>query len=89
MCYPSNCTSWHQSMDMGVVAAVKRRYMRRLLRFRVSTMAEVDTQCAQVTEGRMGSGTMDLMEGRYVHVVDATKLPCDAWKDLTECTIAR
>ena len=43
MVYPPYCTSKHQPMYMGIIAATKLHYRRSFLSVRVSTMAVTDT----------------------------------------------
>ncbi|CAN0182990.1 unnamed protein product [Ectocarpus sp. 4 AP-2014] len=88
MVYPPNCTSKHQPMDMGIIAATKRHYRKRLLRLRVSTMSVTSTLCAQAKARKMTSGTMRLAEGHPAHVLDAAELLEAEWDDLTESSIA-
>ena len=87
--YPPNCTSKHQPMDMGIIAATKRHYQRRLLGVRASTMYVRETLRAQAKERKMVSGTMGLAEGHETHALDAAELLRDAWSDVTRDTIAR
>ena len=89
MVYPPNCTSKHQPMDMGIIAATKRHYRRRLLGVRASTMYVRETLRAQAKERKMVSGTMGLAEGHEAHALDAAELLRDAWSDVTPDTIAR
>ena len=41
--YPPNCTSVHQPIDMGIVAATKMIYKRKILDVKVSTMLDAPT----------------------------------------------
>ena len=89
MVYPPNCTSKHQPMDMGIIAATKRYYRKRLLSVRVSTMSAVSTLRAQAKASKMVAGTMGLAEGHPAHILDAAELMQAAWADVTPATIAR
>ena len=89
MVYPPNRTSKHQPQDMGIIAATKRYYRRRFLEVRVATMSVADTLRKQAKERKMVSGTMGLVEGHSVHILDAAELLEAAWNDVTQATIAR
>lgn len=89
MAYPPNRASKHQPMDMGIIAATKRHYRRRLLNMWVSTMAVNDTLRAHAKERKMVAGTMGLGEGYGAHVLDAAELLHAAWEGSTKDTIAR
>lgn len=87
--YPPNCTSKHQPMDMGIIAATKVRYRAKLLRIRVSTMNSVKALRRQAKPRKMPAGTAGLAEGHPAHVLDAAELLHEAWDDVTEGSIAR
>lgn len=89
MAYPPNCTSKHQPMDMGIIAATKRHYRRRLLNMRTSTMSVASTLLAQAKARKMVAGTMGLAEGNSAHILDAAEILQAAWGDITPGTIAR
>lgn len=89
MTYPPNCTSVHQPMDMGIIAATKVIYRKELLSVKVSTMLVAETLRAQAKERKMARGTMGLAEGHHPHVLDAADLIKLAWGQITQKTIAR
>lgn len=89
MVYPPNCTSKHQPMDMGIIAATKRHYRKMLLNVRVSTMSAASDLRAKAKARKMMTGTMGLAEGHPAHVLDAAELMQAAWAALTAVTIAR
>ena len=63
MAYPPNCTSVHQPMDQGIIAATKLNYRKGLLDVKVSTMRVAERFRAQAKERKMVVGTMGLAEG--------------------------
>lgn len=89
MTYPPNCTSKHQPMGMGIIAATKVQYRSRLLSIRVSTMMVAETLRAQAKERKVVATTAGLAEGHPPHMLDAAELLHSAWEDITEHTIAR
>lgn len=89
MTYPPNCTSKHQPMDMGIIAATKREYRKRLLSRRVSTMSLTSTLRAQANARKMTAGTMGLAEGHPAHILDAAEMMHASWAAITPDTIAR
>lgn len=87
--YPPNCTSVHQPMDMGIIAATKVIYRRELLDAKVSTMLVADALRAEAKSRKMARGTAGLAEGNHPHVLDAADLLKTAWDSMTPTTIAR
>ena len=81
--YPPNCTSKHQPMDMGIIAATKLHDRRRFLSVRVSTKAVVDTLRAQAKERKIATGMAVFEESRTAHVLDAAELLEAAWGDIS------
>ena len=74
MVYSPDCTTKHQSINMGIIAASKLHYRRRFLNDRVSNMSMADTLQAQAKERKMTVSTAGLAEGYAAHVLDATEL---------------
>lgn len=89
MMYPPNCTSLHQPMDMGIIAATKLHYRRRLLRRRTDLLPMAETLRDVATKSKMRAGTKGLMQGHQPHVLDAAQLIYLAWADVTQTTISR
>jgi hypothetical protein len=86
---PPNCTSKHQPMDQGVIAAFKTRYRSKLLMMRASTMYTAAQLREQAKARRMTKGTMGLAEGHDPHILDACELALDAWKDVERESVVR
>lgn len=89
MTYPPNCTSVHQPMDMGILAALKLVYRRLLLDLKASTMLVAAQLREEAEQRKMVAGTKGLAEGHQPHVLDAAELLASAWTSITPTTIAR
>lgn len=85
--YPPNCTSVHQPMDMGIIAAVKVRYRHILLR-RTADVLDTREELRELYKNRT-SGTRGLSEGYQAHVLDALEILQDCWSEVTAETIAK
>lgn len=86
---PLKCTSKHQPMDAGIIAAWKARYRTRLLAVRVDTMASAPQLREQAKRRNVAQGCMGLSEGGQPHVLDAAEMGLAAWEDVSQDTIAR
>ena len=62
-----------RTMDMGIIAATKRYYRKRLLSVWVSTMSATET-LRNEAKIEMISGTIGLAEGHPAHILDASEL---------------
>ena len=83
MVYPPNCTSKHQPMDMGIIAATKLHDRRRFLSVRVSTKAVADTLRTRAKERKIAAGMAVFVESHATHVLDAAELMEAAWGDIS------
>lgn len=86
---PPNCTSKHQPMDAGIIAAWKLRVRTKLLAVRVDTMASAPQLREQAKKRKVVRGCMGLAEGAPPHVLDAAEMGLAAWQELPEETIVR
>lgn len=84
---PPNCTSVHQPMDAGIIAALKKRYRHKLL-MRITENIERHNEL-RALGGRMTAGTAGLNEGKQAHLLDAQCILYECWRDMEEVTIAR
>ena len=89
MVYPPNCTSVHQPMDQGIIAATKVLYRKKLLDGKLSTMLVAPTLRAEAKKREMTPGTAELAEGHHPHMLDAADLLKSSWSSITAQTIAR
>ncbi|CAB1115862.1 unnamed protein product [Ectocarpus sp. CCAP 1310/34] len=86
---PPNCTSKHQPMDAGIIAAWKVRYRTKLPGIRVDTMTSAAQLREQAKERKVIRGCMGLAEGAQPHILDAAELGLEAWKEVLPETIKR
>lgn len=89
MVYPPNCTSVHQPMDQGIIAATKVLYRRELLDVKLSIMLVAAQLRAEAKERKMARGTQGLANGSHPHMSDAADLLKLSWSKVTTQTIAR
>ena len=89
MKYPPNCTSIHQPMDQGIIAATELNYRKELHDVKVSTMRVAETLRAQAKERKMVVGTMGLAEGHHPYMLAAADLLKLVWDNITQKTTAR
>lgn len=87
--YPPYCTSKHQPMDKGVIAAFKKIYKTRLLQCRVATIADAPLLRQQALDRKMARGTLGLAEGCLPHVLDAMEVVAASWDRFSSVTIER
>lgn len=84
---PPNCTSVHQPMDQGVIAAWKAEY--RLLYLKES-LEDIETQ-EQRRQQNIGkkAGMKGMEEGYDPHMLDVTRLTAKSWNTVTQASVAR
>lgn len=84
---PPNCTSVHQPMDQGVIAAWKAKY-----RFRYLTELLENKESQQARRERSKNrkaGMKGMEEGYDPHMLDVSRLVAASWDDVSVATIAR
>ncbi len=79
-----NCTSVFQSMDAGVIAALKKNYHYRLLRHMLEIFEDRSERRQAAKDAKMAAGTMGLNDGHPHHLVDVIDILHDVWKEVTE-----
>lgn len=89
MMYPPGCTSKRQPMDVGVIAATKVNYRRRLLERMTEILPDAGRLRAMAKGKKMRAGTQGLSEGQHPHMLDVSELISLAWNDVTDKTISR
>ena len=82
---PPNCTAVHQTMDQGIIAAIKRVYHYKLLH-KILENIENCEQRHQASQ-RTLAGTASLDEGREAHLLDVMKILYQVWNDMEVSTI--
>ena len=73
--FPPNCTSWKQPCDMGIIAALKKRYKYLYLKD-VLDFCDLDesVRIHKTEQGkRIPRGAAGVAYGKPAHLLDATK----------------
>lgn len=87
--FPPNVTSWKQPMDMGIIAALKKRYkfmlMKDILTYHDLT-DELKMRLA-TDASKMKRGAAGVEFGRPAHLLDAANYTVKAWNTLTPETL--
>lgn len=86
---PLNCTSVRRPMGMGVIAAMKLHYRRKLLDCRASKLCEAAALKEASPKKKVKSGTGGLEHGRNPHMHDVGILLKNAWDAMKQVMIAR
>ena len=86
---PPNCTSKHQPMDAGIIAAIKKnartKYLLKLLRL----FDEREGLRAAAKRLKMPTGTKGVDQGYPAHIYDAMGFMQEAWDQLSSQSIAK
>ena len=87
--FPTNCTSWKQPMDMGIIAALKKRYKFLMMKDIVDffDLPEDMKDNLYQSGSQLRRGTAGVSYGRPAHLLDAAKYIVRAWDDITPTTI--
>lgn len=88
MTFPPNGTNIHQPVGMGIIAATKVHYRKRLLRRRTELLCMAEALRDAATERKLRAGTRGLAEGHPPNLFDAAHLYL-AWGEVTQATISR
>ncbi len=78
---PPNCTSVHQPMDQGIIAALKRRYKRQLLQVMVRNLEKHDE--LRQLGASMAAGVRGIQHAYPANLLDASTMAHEVWKGLT------
>ena len=86
---PPNVTSWKQPMDLGVIAALKKRYKHIYLTDVLNFYKLEDPEKTQlVNESKqMRRGTIGVAHGKAAHLLDAANYISRAWEAVSPTTI--
>ena len=86
---PANVTSWKQPMDMGIIAAFKKRYKYALLSKSIDffELSENEKQHRVEMAKKMRAGTAGLMYGRPPHLMDVATIAKECWEAISQDTI--
>ena len=86
---PPNVTSWKQPMDMGIIAAFKKRYKHILLKeiLTFHDLPPIVKQERKEEATRMRRGAAGVFYGRHPTLLDAATYCKEAWKQISQITI--
>ena len=87
--FPPNVTSWKQPMDMGIIAALKKRYKYILLK-EIIGFHDLPTESKQQrADGarRMRRGAAGVFYGKPATLLDAANFIKEAWDAITPNTL--
>ena len=87
--FPPNCTSWKQPCDMGIIAALKKRYkylyLKNILDF--YKLDENLKACKIEQAKRLPRGAASVAYGNPSHMLDAAQYIKLAWDTISDATI--
>lgn len=86
---PPNCTSLHQPMDMGVIAAWKADYRHTLLRDMIMTMEKREQRKQMSIANELKACMKGLNEGHDPHILDVSEIIDRTREIVSEKTVAR
>ena len=87
--FPANCTSWKQTCDLGIIAALKKRYKYLYLK-EVLEFYELDENSKshkKEQSKRLRRGAAGVAYGNPAHLLDAALFVKDAWDAISASTI--
>jgi hypothetical protein len=87
--FPANCTSWKQPCDMGIIAALKKRYKYLYLK-EVLTYYEMDDSLKSIkaAQGKqLSRGAAGVAYGNAAHLLDAANIVKESWDAISAETI--
>ena len=87
--FPPNCTSWKQPCDMGIIAALKKRYKYLYLK-NVLDFCDLDesVRIHKTEQGkRLPRGAAGVAYGRPAHLLDAAHYVKQAWEFISATSI--
>ena len=87
---PPNVTSWKQPMDMGIIAALKKRYKHILCKeiLTFHDLPPIVKEERKEEASRLRRGAAGVFYGRHPTLLDAATYCKEAWKQISETTIA-
>ena len=87
--FPPNCTSWKQPCDMGIIAALKKRYKYLYLKD-IFDFYELDQEAKQQKNElgrRLRRGAAGVSYGNPAHLLDAACYMKEAWDHVSSSSI--
>ena len=89
MFFPPNCTAWKRSCDLGIIAALKKRYkflyMKDVLEFH--ELNDDANNALKIQEKSQRRGAAGVAYGKPAHLLDASRYINEAWNAITQQTI--
>lgn len=84
--FPPNVTSWKQPMDMGIIAALKKRYKYLLLKDIIAYHDNPESlkEHLALTASKMKRGSAGVSYGRPPHLLDAAIFVKTAWNEISQ-----
>ena len=88
--FPPNCTSWKQPCDMGIIAALKKRYKYLYLKDVLDFYQLDDEAKARKKEQarRLPRRSAGVLYGNPAHLLDAANYVKEAWDSVSEASIS-
>ena len=87
--FPPNVTSWKQPMDMGIIAALKKRYkyilLKEIMNF-YDLPEEIKSERIETRE-RLRRGSTGVHYGNSATLLDAANFVVEAWDAITASTL--
>ena len=86
---PPNCTSWKQPCDLGIIAAVKKRYKYLYLSEVLEFYQLVESEKTELKEQAKKKlrGTAGVAQGSPANLLDAARIIKSAWDDVAASSI--
>jgi hypothetical protein len=87
--FPPNCTSWKQPCDMGIIAALKKRFKYLYLKD-VLDFYELDEEAKlrkKMQGRRLRCGAAGVAYGNLAHLLDAASYVKEAWQSMSPSAI--
>ena len=87
--FPPNCTSWKQPCDMGIIAALKKRYKYLYLKDVLDFYElEEEEKLRKKDQGRrLRRGAAGVLYGNPAHLLDAAGYVKEAWDSVSPSSI--
>jgi DDE superfamily endonuclease len=87
--FPPNCTAWKQPCDLGIIAALKKRYKYMYLKSVLSyyDLPEDLKQLKLLAAGNLRRGAAGVEFGNPAHLLDAANFVKVCWDAITQETI--
>jgi len=86
--FPSNCTSWKQPCDMGIIAALKKRFKYLYLKDVLDFYELDEAKLRKKMQGqRLRRGAAGVAYGNPAHLLDAASYVKEVWQSVSPSSI--